>query len=69
MTRSFVFFCVTQAALSSLAGPASCQIEIIRLWNGTASEGEKAVVAVRTSADIEGCQWVNLDADDSKVYR
>ncbi len=43
---------------------------MVKTWNGVATKkGKKAVIAVRTAADIEDCHWVNLDADETKIYK
>lgn len=46
------------------------QIMIIKRWNGVSnSKDEEAILAVRTSGDIEHCTWTNRDADEPKTYR
>merc|ERR1712183_22098 len=42
-------------------GIANGRLEVVRYWNGVASEGEKAVIAVKINGKIEECIWTKAD--------
>ena len=42
---------------------------MVRYWNGVASEGETAVIAVKTNGPIEECIWTNGGDDYSSEDR
>ena len=45
------------------------QIAIVKSWNGTATDGEKAVLAVRTFGEIDYCEWIHLESEEEQIFR
>jgi hypothetical protein len=38
-------------------------IQIVKKWRGAANEGEKGIIAVRTSSAMARCEWKHKKGD------